>query len=193
MSYDSNVPTTGHSASQDYAQMQANYAQIQTSFSVNHRPLASGAGSEGYHTVVQFPAVVADPNLVSPATSLYIKTVSAESELFFQNGALAADAVQLTGSIISASGNTGAGSTFSIFQTPWGIRIFAGQTQSLAAGSNNLTLSTGSFGATIYTAQATAIGAASATYTNFTPAAGSNTLNFYTSGVKSFYWMVICT
>lgn len=98
MAYNQGVPATGSSGSQDYLAIQGNFQQLQTTFSVNHEPIASGGGIDGYHKLVQMPVVQAsDPNLPAPQTSLYTKTVSGTSELFFQNGSTAADVTQLTG------------------------------------------------------------------------------------------------
>jgi hypothetical protein len=130
MAYNTLVPTTGHSASQDYQAMQGNFAQIQNSFSVNHTPLASGGGTEGFHTKVQFPAVISDPGLASPQSSLYIKAVSGLSQLFFQNGALAANIVQLTGNaVLTASEYT--------IVTPWGLILKFGIGSASNAGDVN--------------------------------------------------------
>lgn len=192
MSYSSTVPTTGHSGSQDYTQMRENFAQIQTSFKVNHKPLASGGGSEGFHTVVQFPAVIADPGLASPQSSLYIKTISAASELFFQNGALAADVVQLSGNIVSASGNDGAGGSYTTFQLPYGFRIFAG-TAASASGSRNLTLSGGTlFGGSVYCNIASATGGGGVACA-ITITAGTGNFNITSTNSAAVSWFAITT
>jgi len=104
MSYDQTVPATGHSGSQDYNAIRNNFVQIQSSFSVNHEPLASG-GVDGYHTEIQFANVLgSDPNIAAPVASLYTKAVSGTPQLFFQNGSSSSNVSQLTGNS-SATGN----------------------------------------------------------------------------------------
>lgn len=131
MTYNSTVPATGHSASQDYSAMQGNFAQIQNSFSINHLPLASGGGIDGYHTKVFLAnALGSDPNLTAPVSSIYSKLVSSLPQLFFQNGSSAGNVVQLTGfTIISSGSNYG-------IQTPWGLKLNWGSVNANASGSS---------------------------------------------------------
>lgn len=132
MSYNTLIPATGHSGSQDYQGMQANFLQIQNSFSVNHEPLASGGGTEGYHTQIQLANVLgSDPNIAAPVSSLYTK--GTPPELFFQNGALAANVFQLTGNITNASGPN-VSIEYQVI-TPWGLILKFGTTTMIASGT----------------------------------------------------------
>lgn len=134
MSYDPSIPATGHSASQDYGGMQANFAEIQNAFSVNHLPLAS-ASNDGFHTLINLVAPLGgDPNQITPIGSVYTKTVSGASQLFYQNGALAANVVQLTGNLVSEGGNATVSSEYTV-TTPWKLILKFGITASLASGS----------------------------------------------------------
>lgn len=126
MSYNPNVPVTGHSGSQDYQAMQANFAEIQSAFSVNHNPLASAMG-DGFHTQIQLAAaLVSDPNQIAPIASVYTK--GATPQLFFQNGNMASNVVQLTGNSVLT------GSEYTIV-SPWGL-IFKFGVGTGATGTN---------------------------------------------------------
>lgn len=191
MSYNTTVPATGHSGSQDYQPMQQNFLQIQNSFSVNHTPLASGGGTEGYHTQINFPdALGSDPNLVAPASSVYNKAVTGTNQLFFQNGNSGSNVVQLTGPIISATGNDGQGGTYQVFQTPWAMRIFTGTTAPLS-GFKAFTLSGGvTFGSTIYTSQVSAFGGG-AVPASISPNAGAGTFAIVTGNNIATRWFIM--
>jgi hypothetical protein len=190
MGYDPNVPATGHTGAQDYVPMQQNFAQIGTSFAVNHVPLNTSL-SNGYHTLINFAAEQSsDPNLTAPLASLYTKAASGSPELFFQNGSMASNVIQVTGSILIESGNDGQTGTYNVFQTPWGIKIFTGQTKSFS-GSLNCTFSGAqTFGSIIYTSQATPFGGG-AIACSFTPSAGANTFNVMTAATIPLRWLAI--
>lgn len=83
MAYNSLVPATGHSGSQDYQAMQGNFAQIQNSFSIDHEPLASGGGIDGFHKKSSYVAA-SDPANVSGVGTAYTKVVGSRTELFFR-------------------------------------------------------------------------------------------------------------
>lgn len=128
MSYDPTIPATGHSASQDYLGIQANFKQINDSFKINHEPLATGGGIDGFHTQVQLAAVLAgDPNKVAPVSSVYTK--GTPPELFFQNGALASDVMQITGNLV-----TEANGQYTV-TTPWGITFKFGTMTIVTSGT----------------------------------------------------------
>jgi hypothetical protein len=191
MSYNSNVPAVNQTGAQTQAPMQKNFAQIQTSFSINHKPLASGGATEGFHTLVNFAAALgSDPNLAAPFTSLYAKAVTGTNQLFFQNGPLVSDVVQLTGSIISATGNDGHGGTYTVFQTPWAFRIIVGTTTSFA-GSRAYTLSGGvTFGSTFYTAQVAAF-SASVSSCSILPSAATGNFTIITTTAVPTTWFIM--
>lgn len=130
MAYNQSVPATGHSGSQDYQDIQGNFVQIQTSFSVDHEPLASGGGIDGYHKKVTLAAPITDPNLAANVSSVYSKLVSSVPQLFFQNGALASNVSQLTGNAVLT------GSEYTVV-TPWGLILKFGLGTASNAGIVN--------------------------------------------------------
>lgn len=65
MAYNPNVPATGHTAAQDYVDMQGNFAQIQTSYDTDHIPLNSGSNI-GCHQKVTFGINSVPSSPVSP-------------------------------------------------------------------------------------------------------------------------------
>lgn len=82
MPYNTSIPATGHTPAEDYTEIQTNFAQIQTSFSVDHVPLANGT-NEGNHEQVTMP-VRSDPSAPTSKGILYTKTVNSRSELFYR-------------------------------------------------------------------------------------------------------------
>ena len=127
MPYDTSIPKTGSNGSADYSAMQGNYLQIQNSFSIDHESLGNSGALEGFHKKTTFAAPIGDPGQMAPVASLYTKTVSGLSQLFFQNGALAANVAQLTGnSVLTASEYT--------VVTPWGLTLKFGSSTASPAG-----------------------------------------------------------
>lgn len=131
MVYKNNIPAPGDSPAVDsQADLLENFAQLETQYSGDHVALTALINN-GMHTQIRFEAVLAlDPNLVTPQASLYTKAdiVSGATELFFQNDALAADVVQLTG-IDPNNVGTDYG-----YVTPWGQTINWGTSTASALG-----------------------------------------------------------
>lgn len=101
MPYHPNAPRSNDNPSNSQADLLDNFGQINTSFATNHVGLTVGSNS-GMHTKVTFPKAfgyTTDPGLTSPASSVYPKTAAlgTSNELFFQNGSLFSNVVQLTG------------------------------------------------------------------------------------------------
>lgn len=182
MGYNPNIPQSTDDPTDSQVDLLNNFSTLNTQFNINHQAFNSAVNG-GLHKLVQFPAVVADPNLDSPATSLYIKTVSGESELFFQNGNAAANVKQLTGLQDNASG------TNYSFLTPWGIRISCGQ-----ATGGTATFSVPLTGpATFYTAIITPV-SSSNQRNRITPGSLSTTGFTYTSsGGTNIQYFVLST
>lgn len=134
MPYDVTVPKTGSNGASDYTAMRGNYDQIQTSFSIDHKSLGNSGALEGFHKKVTFSAPISDPGQVSPIASAYTKTVGPASQLFFQNGALAANVFQLTGNLVNDGSNATIASQYTVV-TPWGITFKFGLTQNIASGT----------------------------------------------------------
>lgn len=78
-------------------QFQINFQQLNSIFASDHYQFnISGAAGSGYHRQVTFQSVISDPNKAAPICSLYTKTVGSAQQLFFQNGNMAANVVQVT-------------------------------------------------------------------------------------------------
>lgn len=100
MTYNPAIPDAAHFLSTDQPLMRDNFGQLNTIFMVDHVEYDNATvGNRGFHRKVTFPAVIANPNQTSPISSLYIKTVSGSSQLFFQNGALSSNVIPLTASV----------------------------------------------------------------------------------------------
>jgi len=142
MPYDTSVPATGHVPAQDYQAMQQNYAQIQTSFSVNHVPLATGGATEGYHSKVNLAGPLTDPTLSATYGQIYEKSQTVGSDTYYplfyaMKPQTAAQIVrQLTDlSITTNSNSPNGGDTQYSVVTPWGLRFTFGNVQVNGGGS----------------------------------------------------------
>lgn len=98
MTFNANIPQATDLISQSQSQIQTNFSQANTAMAVDHVAF-DVLTNQGFHKKVTFQAVIADPGQVTPISSLYIKTVSGKSQLFFQNGALAANVIPITASV----------------------------------------------------------------------------------------------
>jgi hypothetical protein len=129
MTYNPNIPQAGDNPVVSQGQLLNNFSILNSDFAVNHIALTSGA-NPGLHTMINFATTLAaDPNLAVPQTSLYPKSVAGNPQLFFQNGALAANVVQLTGLVIANSGTDWG------FTTPWGWVVNMGSALQSFTGS----------------------------------------------------------
>lgn len=178
--------------------MRDNFTQISNSYGTDHVPFTGS--TQGYHKQVTFNApLAADPGKLSPVASLYTKTITGNEQLFFQN---ASQVIQITGlsSADQVSGTLsggGAGGNFTVFSLPIGIRIWTGKVTGLSNGVNTtITLSTGTFGATVYTGVASG-GTLSKTVAGYALAgAGVNTMNCISKDVagssgSDLYFLII--
>lgn len=191
MTYSPNIPQPTDIPSDSQADLLNNFQSLNTLFSINHMPLTDVSPQAGYHTRVYLNNVLgADPGLASPVTSIYSKSTAGGNELFFQNNTLASNVKQLTGSIIIETGTDGQGGAYQVFQTPWGIKFFTGQTSAFN-GSRNFTFSGAQvFGASIYASIATPYGAG-AFACSFSPNAGLGTYNMQTASNMPLRWLAI--
>jgi hypothetical protein len=131
----SNTPLSNQTPAASQPQMQQNFLQIATSYNIDHVPLTSGT-NVGQHQQVTLANVLAgDPGKVAPISSIYSKTVSMNPQLFFQNGTLAANVMQLTGSV--TSGINGSGQTEYSIVTPFGLTLKFGIGKANFAGFPN--------------------------------------------------------
>jgi len=179
-------PTDKLNASQK--DIQDNFTVLDASFGVDHTAY-SVSSNVGFHKKITIQdSLLADPNQVAPISSFYTK--GTPSQLFFQNGALASDVVQLTGSLPNETGNDGFGGGYTLFFLPWALKLFMGSTVA-ASGSTNYTLSgTTGFGSLIYTSQCTPFGGGFVSLT-FSPSGGTKNFNITRSASIPTRWMVI--
>ena len=134
-----NVPVPGQSLGSSRDLINANFATIDTAFSVNHSPYNDGSGNQGMHAFIQMPA--ATPVLTTPAgiVGLYAKNgpISGVPELFFQRQNQAAN----TGYSITETTGTTNGWT----RLPSGILIKWNSSVSIA-GAATTTISVNTVG-----------------------------------------------
>lgn len=92
-------PLAGSLISAAPAQFQINFTQANDIFGIDHSTFnVSGSAGTGYHKRVTFGTVSDNPDQVSPISSLYTKVVGtpAVPQLFFQNGNMDANVIQVT-------------------------------------------------------------------------------------------------
>jgi hypothetical protein len=189
--YYPSIPASSDNPSVSQGQIQTNFGTLNTVFDVDHVTFSAGS-NQGMHDKVTFVAPLgANPNQASPIASLYTKTLSAKSQLYFQNDTGSSDVVQLTGSLLTESGNDGQGGTYNYFKTPWGWKVFMGSTTP-QSGTRNYTISGSTkFGSTIYTSLATPFGGGAVSF-NFTVTNSAlGQFQLVTSASIPLKWMVI--
>jgi len=132
--YTDNIPQPTDIISVSQGQILDNFSQLDTSFGIDHTAFSVGTNI-GYHKKVTLQAPLgSDPGKASPIADLYTKTVAGASQLFFQNGALAANVSQLTGNLTSG---TSGGNTHYTVVTPWGIIFTFGLCNTSQGGTAN--------------------------------------------------------
>lgn len=166
MTYDPTIPKATDIPANSQPQILANFNQANAQFAINHLPFTTTSAQAGFHTDINFAApLVADPNLAAPQASVYPKAVAGTTQLFFQNGALAANVVQLTNIVPTQVG------TNYFIQTPFGLKIAYGFWPNIGSTTHNITFA-GTFASTpiicLVTQQDTVGGARAATYNTLT-------------------------
>ena len=136
MTFNANIPQPADQISQSQSPLLINNQQLNALFSVDHVSYTFATlPSRGRHNKITFDNFLgADPGFAAPISSLYTKKPAATVELFFQNAL--ANIVQLTGlpATVWANGGTAGGAINYTIDTPWGIRIYCGETASRAGG-----------------------------------------------------------
>ncbi len=97
MTYNPLIPILTNNIATDATQIQVNFSQLNTLYGLDHFAFDStvAAPNRGLHQKVTFQAVQgADPGAAGAVGVLYTKTISAKTQLFFQNATLV---TQLTG------------------------------------------------------------------------------------------------
>ena len=107
MTFNPNLPNAGDDPSVSQGQLLTNFTQLGLIFgsqaTADHYALEDAtAALRGLHEHVTFPVVITDPDLVSPAGSVYTKTVGGLSELYYQNNGAASEK-QITGATTAAA------------------------------------------------------------------------------------------
>lgn len=123
MSYYPTSPQANDDPRVSQAELQSNNSKINADLSINHQALTNSQ-NPGFHTKIQFPDGITDPNLNAPISSLYPKLVSGLAELFFQNDLNADNVVQLTGLPVVTNGTQYA------IVTPWNFQFNFGKANS---------------------------------------------------------------
>lgn len=105
MTYNAAIPQSTDLISNSQAQILANFSQLNTQYLADHDGFNTGSGNgSGMHDQVTFLANQAAPSLTRNAvpgvSGLYANTVSAKSQLFFQN---ADGSIQLSGPLSAAT------------------------------------------------------------------------------------------
>ena len=80
-SYNSNIPTSSQYMLESLPQIRTNFQAIDSVFSENHESLNSNL--QGMHTVLNFKAQGSDPTTSATQVSLYTKTISSNTVLFY--------------------------------------------------------------------------------------------------------------
>ena len=92
MPYYPNVPAATQQINNSQPQIQANFQEIQTGFSVDHVPYGTGGATEGFHRKISIPVWPAGPLPVFPAGTigLYNRVHAGSNQLYVKTGAAAA-------------------------------------------------------------------------------------------------------
>lgn len=104
MTYNPSIPNATDLISTSQGEIKTNFTQLDTQFGIDHINFKNGGvNGTGFHKKVTFSGVIADPGQTAPISTLYTKLVSGTPQLFFQNGALAANVSQISagGSVIA--------------------------------------------------------------------------------------------
>lgn len=127
MTYDPNVPTANQRPSVSQPIIQNNFQQLNNIFDEDHINYTAAADNGEHRKISLNDPLAADPNLPDPKASLYTKTVSGDTELFFEkydNTASANLVQQLTNLPITTGIRHGGNQETWI--TPWGMRFTCG-------------------------------------------------------------------
>ena len=190
--YNPGIPTGTVNLDQDYLNLQNNFKQLDATYGVNHVKYSvnpSSPGKNGYHTIInQIPQ--ADPAAIAGIGSLYQKTVSGDTQLFFRTGG--GGISQLTGNKSAARGFQYIGGVL----LQWGI-----VTISTINANVPLLFTTGAgidFTTNIFSVQLQLIGSTASSNNSLFVVSGSPSITGFTwrsnanpGDFPSFYWTAI--
>jgi len=98
MTYSPNIPQPTDDPSDSQPLILINFQQLKSIFNSDHVTWDDATvANRGQHKQISLVDVVANPNLASPKSSVYTKTVGTQNQLFFQNNSAASDVYQLSG------------------------------------------------------------------------------------------------
>lgn len=106
MTYNPNVPLGNQTISSTQAPIQTNFDQANIGFAIDHSAFTDNTATQGMHKKVTYRNVLgADPGATTPIATTYTKVSpsTSTSDLYYQNGSLAANVVQLTGGGITTA------------------------------------------------------------------------------------------
>ncbi len=136
MTYRVGIPQSADRPSDSQSQIADNFTQLNSIFGQEHVEFNATLDNGEHKKVTLNAPLGSDPGLADPKASLYTKTVSGDSELFFEkfdNAATANLVSQMTNLPIVNFVNTGtAGGNGDFIDTPFGIRIIWGLTASFS-------------------------------------------------------------
>lgn len=129
MPYDDTVPATGSTPAQDYNAIRGNFAQVETSWNLNHLNLGTSGGDEGKHRFLnllnQTVAGLGLPTTGANELGIYADTSGSDTELFVRQESSGSSFLLSKGTPTASSGE---GSAYG------GLQIRAG-TGSVPAGT----------------------------------------------------------
>lgn len=185
------IPNQNDLISVSQNEIRTNFLLNQTAFDVDHQDFNSV--NPGKHKQVSFLTyLVANPDLLKPLASLYMKQIGATGRgaLYFQNDTGSTFVKQLTDLTISSSVNAGsAGGTIYTLTTPWNVTIYMGQTASFSSGPMDVNFPVAY--STIYTSSAVANTGSSAITTSCLQS--TSQLRLCNQNTASVNWLAIGT
>jgi len=145
IAYNTGIPAANNNPSTDQPNMLINTNSINTWVAVDHIGFnVGGSQVSGQHAQVTYNAPLgANPNQTSPIASLYTKTDSGATQLFFQNDNGASFVRQMSFATPTnlVNGGTAGGTLYKIPLGFLGITIYAGETASFS-GTRTVIFST---------------------------------------------------
>lgn len=192
MSFNPNVPTGLVNLDVDYANVQNNFSSSNTSFGVNHVPF-SVALNNGKHKFVEMPNGILPVGLAAGESTLYSKSVSGASQLFFTRDNSGIE-IQLTGPTTPVANTNGYTFLPGGILMQWGIVNSPTSTGTVTFATANIAFPTSCFNV-----QCTLIAKSGGTSTSNTvaPITGTVTNTGFgysytaTSSYVAFYWVAL--
>ena len=195
MTYNPSIPVGTTNLDVDYANIQTNFSQLNTLFSIDHVPLTDATANKGFHTVIHLLNQTGNPGNNLAAGQLYAKpgNVGSDKQLFFKTPGGGVE--QISGNQALANGY----GWFSGMLMQWGIvtSAFSSISGTVTFATNNVEFPTNCFNV-----QLTLIGDSSSGQTLMVDSSVANnpdktrfvwkfTVNPNTTSYTGFYWVAI--